>query len=414
MFNRISVCVTATAALLITLSSAPCALAVEDAVLEWNRIAMAATVTAGQGPLPQLRSMTIVQVSVHDAVNSISGKHATYRAHGAAPDGASAEAAAIGAAHRALVTLFPLQASALDAARTASLAARSLSDANPGIAWGENVAAAMVAARASDGAALAQFVYTAPGAGLPGVWTPNGTAVSLLPGWGNVTPWVIESASQFRPDGPPSLDSGRYARDYNEVQALGSASSTTRTAEQTEIARFWLATPSAIWNHVARQVSQARGLDLSDAAKTFALMYLAASDAGVTCWDAKYTFNFWRPMNAIRNGEFDGNDATIGDPAWQPLFPTPPHPEYLSGHSTNSSAMATVLGLLFGDDPGVSIVALSPTNAGFARQWTTFSQGVDEVIDARIYAGIHYRTSDEVGARVGRQVARFVAQHALR
>jgi hypothetical protein len=414
MFNRIGVCVTATAALLVTVSSAPRALAVEDAVLEWNRIALAATVTAGQGPLPQSRTMTVVQVSVHDAVNAISSKHKTYRSHPAAPAGASMEAAAIGAAHRALVTLLPLQASALDAARTASLEARRLIDTDPAVGWGENVAAAILAARGSDGAALAQFVYTAPEAGAPGVWTPNGTAVSLLPGWGNVTPWVIESGSQFRPDAPPSLDSGRYARDYREVQVLGSASSTKRTAEQTEIARFWLGTPSAIWNHVARQVIQARGLDLSDTAKTLALMYLASSDAGVACWDAKYTFNFWRPMNAIRNGEFDGNDATIGDPAWVPLFPTPPHPEYISGHSTNSSAMATVLGLLFGDDPGVSIVALSPTNPGFARQWTTFSQGVDEVIEARIYSGIHYRTSDEVGARVGRQVARFVANHALR
>jgi hypothetical protein len=414
MFNRISVCVTATAALLITLSSAPCALAVEDAVLEWNRIALAATVTAGQGPVPQVRTMTVVQVSVHDAVNAISAKHKTYRSHGAAPAGASTEAAAIGAAHRVLVTLFPLQASALDAARSASIAARGLPDTDPGIGWGESVAAAILAARAGDGAALAQFVYAAPGAGTPGVWTPNGTAVSLLPGWGSVTPWVLESGSQFRPDAPPSLDSGRYARDYNEVQELGSVSSTTRTAGQTEIARFWLASPTLIWNHIARQVIQARGLDLSDTATTLALMYLAASDASIACWDAKYTFNFWRPMNAIRNGEFDGNDATVGDPAWQPLFPTPPHPEYLSGHSTNSSAMATTLALLFGDDPGVSIVALSPTNPGFARQWTTFTQGVDEVIEARIYAGIHYRTSDEVGARVGRQVARFVANHALR
>ena len=414
MINRIGVGVAATAALLSSVSSTPRALAVEDAVLEWNRIALAATVTAGQGPLPQSRSMTLVQVSVHDAVSAITGKHKTYLSHAAAPAGASAEAAAIGAAHRVLATLFPLQTSALQSARTASFAARGLPETNPGTGWGEGVAAAILAARANDGAALAQFVYTAPGAGAPGVWVPNGSAVSLLPGWGNVAPWVLHSASQFRPDGPPSLDSGRYARDYREVQELGSLSSTKRTPEQTEIGRFWLATPSAIWNHVARQVIQARGLDLSDTAKTLALMYLAASDAGIACWDAKYTFNFWRPMNAIRNGEFDGNAATVGDPAWVPLFPTPPHPEYLSGHSTNSSAMATVLGLLFGDDPGIPIVALSPTNPGFARQWSTFSEGVDEVIDARIYSGIHYRTSDEVGARVGRQAARFVAKHALR
>lgn len=229
-----------------------------------------------------------------------------------------------------------------------------------------------------------------------------------------MAPWVIHSGAQFRPDGPPSLDSGRWARDYNEVKTLGSLTSATRTAEQTEIGRFWLGTPSAIWNGVARRIIEARGLDSSDTAHVFALMYLAAADASIACWDAKYVFNFWRPQAAIRNGDVDGNDATVGDPAWTPLFPTPPHPEYLSGHSTNSSAMATMLSFLFGDNPGVTILATSPTNPGFPRQWTTFSEGVDEVIDARIYSGIHYRTSDEVGARVGGQAARFVVNHALR
>jgi hypothetical protein len=404
----------ATAALFVS-SSSPCATSVEDAVLEWNRIALAATVTAGQGPLPQSRSMTIIQVAVHDALNTITGKHGTYLSHGQPPAGASPEAAAIAAAHRVLVTLFPpppSQSSVFDAARAASLASRSLTDADPGIGWGESVAGAILAARASDGAALAQFTYTAPGAGTAGVWV--GSAPALLPGWGNVTPWVIRSSSQFRPDGPPALGSGRYARDYQEVQELGSVNSLTRTAEQGGIARFWLATPTAIWNGVARQIIEARGLDLSDTARALALMYLAASDAGVTCWEAKYTFNYWRPMAAIRNGHLDGNDATVGDPGWQPLFPPPPHPEYLSGHATNSSAMATTLGFLFGDNPGVPIVATSPTNPGFTREWATLSEGVEEVISARVYAGIHYRTSDEVGARVGHQVARFVINHVLR
>jgi hypothetical protein len=390
------------------------AVAVNDVVMEWNQIALAATVTAGQGPVPQIRSMTIVQVSVHDAVNTISAKHSTYLAAGPAPAGASAEAAAIAAAHRALVTLFPLQSSALDAARAASLAARSLTEADAGIGVGESAASAILAARANDGAAQAQFPYTAPGAGTPGVWVSIGSAQALLPGWVNVATWILPSGSQFRPTGPPSLSSGRYARDYREVQALGSLTSAVRTAQQTDIARFWLAAPSPIWNGVARQIIAARGLDVSDSAKALALMYLASSDASVACWDAKYTFNFWRPMAAIRNGGLDGNDATVGDPGWQPLFPTPPHPEYLSGHSTNSSAMAAILAFLFGDNPGVPIVAISPTTPGFPRQWATFSDGVDEVIDARIYAGIHYRTSDEEGARVGRQVARFVINHALR
>jgi hypothetical protein len=399
------------------LTSTSHAVSVDNAVMEWNQIALAATVTAGQSPVPQARSMTIVQVSVNDAVNAITGKHSSYLAQGPAPGGASTDAAAIAAAHRVLVTLFtnnPLQVAGLDAARAASLAARSLTEADPGIQIGENAAAAILAARANDGASLAQFPYTAPGAGTPGVWVAIGTAPALLPGWGNVAPWVIHSGAQFRPDGPPSLDSGRWARDYNEIKELGSISSTTRTTEQTQIAQFWLGTPSAIWNGVARRIIEARGLDSSDTAHVFALMYLAAADASIACWDAKYFFNFWRPQAAIRSGDLDGNDATVGDAAWTPLFPTPPHPEYLSGHSTNSSAMATMLSFLFGDNPGVTILATSPTYLGFSRQWTTFSEGVDEVINARIYSGIHYRTSDEVGAKVGRQVARFVVNHALR
>ena len=144
------------------------------------------------------------------------------------------------------------------------------------------------------------------------------------------------------------------------------------------------------------------------------LMYLASADAGIVCWDVKYTHNFWRPQAAIRGGDLDSNDKTVVDPAWTPLFPTPPHPEYISGHSTNSSAMAATLGYLFGDRPGVAIIATSPTNPGFPRQWQRFSEGVDEVIEARIYSGIHFRSADEIGARVGRQVAKFVYTHAFK
>jgi hypothetical protein len=387
---------------------------VDNAAMEWNQIALAATVAASQGPLPQSRSMTMVHVAVHDAVNSITGRYQTHFPPLAAPSGASADAAAIAAAHRVLRTLFGSQAATLDPARATSLAARSLTEFDPGIAIGEGAAATVLQVRASDGASSAQFPYVAPGAGSPGVWTTIGTAQPLLAGWGNVAPWIIRFGSQFRPDAPPALDSGRWARDYNEVKTLGAANSTTRTPVQTEIARFWLGTPSAIWNGVARQVIAARALDVSDTARTFALMYLAASDAGVACWDAKYVYNFWRPQLAIQNGHLDGNDKTEAMPGWAPLFPTPPHPEYLSGHATNSSAMATMLGFLFGDEPGITLTALSPTNPGFPRQWTSFTQGVDEVIEARIYSGIHYRTSDEVGARVGRQVARFVYTHALK
>ena len=408
----------ATPPLLVALLLTPVPVSADDAVMEWNQIAFAATVTANQGPVPQIRTMAIVQVSVHDAVNAITCHYRTYLSIPCGPWGAP-EAAAIGAAHRALVGLMPpAQASAwgasLGAARTASLAAHGLSESDPGVAFGEAVAEVILAVRSTDGAAQAQFPYTAPGAGKPGVWVSVGLAPPVLPGWKDVTPWVVRGLSQFVPDGPPSLKSRRYARDYNEVKEVGSLTSLTRTNEQTEIARFWLAPPTAIWNGVARQLIQARSLDLSAAARALGLIYLASADASIACWEAKYTFNLWRPVTAIQNGDTDDNAETEVDRAWTPLFATPQHPEYVSGHSTNSSAMATVLTLLFGDEPAGPIVATSPTNPGFERRWSRLSEGVDEVIDARIYSGIHYRTSDEDGAAMGRKIARFVVTHALR
>jgi hypothetical protein len=190
--------------------------------------------------------------------------------------------------------------------------------------------------------------------------------------------------------------------------------SATRTDEQSQIAQFWLASPTALWNPILRQAVIARGDDVSSSARVMALFYLAAADASIACWNAKYVYNFWRPQAAITRGDEDGNDETVGDPAWRPLFPTPPHPEYVSAHASNSSAMAFVLGAIFGDDPGYVIEAHSSTAPGFVREWRTFSEGVAEVIDARVYSGIHFRTSDEIGARLGRQVGRFVLEHALR
>jgi hypothetical protein len=240
-----------------------------------------------------------------------------------------------------------------------------------------------LAAREHDGAAEAAFPYLPKNAGKPGVWTPmNATAAAqaLLPGWGDVAPFVLRNGSQFRPDAPPALDSDAYARDYNELYEIGALVSPTRTDEQTQIALF----------------------------------YLAASDAGVACWNAKYHYNFWRPEPAINRGDEDGNAATAGDPSWHPRIPTPPHPEYPSGHTSNSAAMAGVLEAMFGDAPGFVIEATSSQNVGFIRHWQTFSEGVQEVINARVYSGIHFRNSDEVGAQLGDEIARFVIRHALR
>jgi hypothetical protein len=400
------------AAVLVTLLATSPPAQASDAVLEWNQIALAATVTANQGPVPQIRSMAIVHVSMHDAVNAITREYDTYlNIHRRV--WASADAAAIGAAHYALVNLFPGQIDALNAARAASLTTHGVRESDPGVRFGATVAAAVVKRRSTDGSAQAQFPYTAPGAGTPGVWVATSAAPALLPGWGSVTPWVIRKVSHFRPDGPPSLRSRRYGRDYNEVREIGSLTSATRTAEETEIARFWLASPSVIWNGVARQTIAARQLDLSSTARAFALLYLAAADASIVCWDAKYRFNFWRPLTAIQQGDADGNDRTSGDPTWAPLFPTPPHPDYLSGHATNSSAMATILKRILGDQQEEPIVATSPTNPGFERRWESFSEGIEEVIDARIFSGIHYRSADEDGARVGRAVAQYVMNRQL-
>ncbi len=394
---------------------APAALA-GAVVTEWNQEAVRLTIlpASNLAPVQQGRVMAIVQVAVHDAVNGITGRYATYLPAGAAPANASPEAAAIAAAHHALVNIFasqPIQVSNLNMLYFASLAAHGLSDSDPGVAYGRAAAAAILEARANDNAAQAQFNYTAPGAGQPGVWVPLTALPALLPGWGEVTPFVLHNISQFGIPPPPALDSERYARDYNEIKVIGALNSPTRTVEQTQIATFWLGSPVAIWNQPLSQLVAASDFDLSATARAFALVYLAAADSGIACWAGKYQYNFWRPQPAIRRGGEDGNDLTTADPTWTPLFPTPRHPEYASGHSTNSASIATIMQLIFGDDPDLPITS---TITGVTRQWDTFSEGIEEVIDARVYSGIHFRTADEVGARQGGQIGHFIFTHALR
>jgi hypothetical protein len=390
----------------------------DDVVREWNRHAAGLSVAPALAlaTVQQARTMAIVQVSVHDAVNSIAGEFETYRRHAAPPAGASAEAAAIGAAHQALVALFTNQTPFLNSTLSSSLAAHGISTADPGLAFGRSVAMDILALRDHDGSDTAQFDYTAPGAGAPGVWVRLTSAPAVLPGWGNVAPWVLRRGSQFRPGPPPALGSEQYANDYNEIVAIGAATGSTRTAEQSQIALFWRSSATVIWNQVIDQVLATRHLDLSETARALALFYLAAADAGIACWDAKYTYNSWRPLTAIRRGADDGNDSTQADPLWQPFIATPAHPEYPSGHSTFSSSMAAVLERLFGEpDVPLSVeIVDSLSNTNITRRWDTFSEGVDEVIEARIYSGIHFRTADEVGARLGRQTAQFVLTHALR
>jgi len=384
-----------------------------DVVTEWNQQAVSLTLAPASAlaPVQQARVMAIFQLAVHDAVNGITGEYETYLSPPAAPENASAEAAAIAAAHHALRNLFPASGAQLDFQYVTSLTLHGVSLSDAGIEYGRSAAAAILAVRANDHSGEAQFPYDAPGAGNPGVWVRLNNAPALLPGWGNVTPFVIRSASQFDPGPPPELNSDTYTTDYNEIKQIGVKISSNRTSEQSDIALFWRASPTAIWNSVLTQVMETRNLNLSEKARLFALMYLATGDASIACWGTKYEYNFWRPEPAIINGGLDGNNSTIADASWQPFIPTPPHPDYPSGHTTNSSAMAKVLMLEFGDNPGIPITV---TLSGITRHWNSFSEGVQEVIDARVYSGIHWRNSDEVGARMGRQIAQFVYRHSLR
>jgi len=395
---------------------APLRAATQNVVVDWNAIAITAVGAAGQSGSLQERSLAISSVAVSDAVNAMTRKFTGYGSTLTPPAGASTTAAALGAAYRALTQLVPSQTQFLDTNLAQSLAKFGVSTSDPGFIFGGTVADEIIAMRAGDGAAQAQYPYTPPNAGAPGVWipTPPAFAAASLPGWVFVQPWVLESGAQFRPDEGPDLTSHRYARDLNEVKELGALNSATRTAEQTNIARFWVAPAVVIWNGVLRQIALGLDLDESEAARDFALMNVAGADARIACWDAKYAFNFWRPVTAIQRADEDGNPATEADPSWTPLIATPNFPEFVSAHTTISSAMATVLTLLFDDDPGVAFTPTSPTNPGFVRAWTTFSEGVREVIDARVYSGIHFRSSDERGAKLGRLVARFAATHSLK
>jgi hypothetical protein len=390
--------------------------------MEWNDIARQLVVVPALSPVEQTRAMAIVHVAIHDAVSGITGKYEQYvPVKGSVQKSrhsskASPEAAAIAAAWHALRGLFG-PSELLDTRYAASLAEHGIAATDHGIAAGASAAARILALRQNDGAALAAYPYLPPDAGEIGVWTPISSAPAaqaLLPGWGNVKPFVMRSGSQFRPGPPPPLRSRRYTRDYYEIARLGVAVNSGRTDEETQMALFWRASPTALWNPVLRQAVESRSLTLSETARISALFYLAAADASIAVWEAKYVYNYWRPQPAITQGDLDDNPATGGDPAWRPLVPTPPHPEYPSAHGSNSGAMAAVLAVVFGDSPGFVIEATSAQNVGFVRHWQTFSEGVQEVVDARVFSGIHFRNSDEVGARLGRRVARYVMTHALR
>ena len=386
-----------------------------DVVSDWNLQLL--KVPFAVGP-PQARLLAIMHVAMHDAINSITGEYQTYRRPAVAPFGASPVAAGAAAAHRVLVTLLPASMiSEYDAALQASLDGIPEPERSLGVTVGEDVARRLLDERSHDGFSV--IVPYTPGTG-PGAWipTPPLFAPALLPGLGKVVPFALHSGDQFRPDGPPSLTSDEYAADVNEVQLRGDANGETlgnRSHAESATARFWLGNSIPIFQQIARQISSGRGLGLSENARFFALLSIAGADAYIAAWDAKYAYNFWRPVTAIRQADVDGNPATIGDPSWLPLGPTPPFPDYVSGHTTYTGAFVHVLERIFGRDP----VTFTVTNLNVpapeqSRTYHSIGELSDEMIEARILAGIHFRTADVDGDRVGRQVAQFALTHELR
>jgi hypothetical protein len=389
-----------------------------DVVLDWNAHAARAIVTVGgQVPPRALIRLAMVHLAIYDAVNAI--ERVPFESYASVPSvnrPASAEAAAATAAYDVLVALFPAQVADLYAKYEASLAALPDDDIAKvnGIAVGQQAASAILNARAQDGRD-ATVIYV-PGSG-PGVWVPTPPAflTAQAPETSFVHPFALNSASQFRPEGPSSLTTEDWARDYNEVKALGSAVGSIRTAEQTDIARFWSDNPPLQWNRAWRALSMAKGLGLADNARYFAMLASASADALIACWDAKYYYNFWRPVTAIRAGDSDSNPETAPDPAWIGLLVTPNHPEYPAAHGCFSGASTETLKYLLGtDEVGFWIDSNVAGLVDPVRTYFRFSDALTEVLEARIYGGMHYRDSTRIGANIGKQVSRFTTRHFFR
>jgi len=365
-----------------------------DGVTDANVRAADITSTMAGTP-PAVRAMAIVQVSVYEAVNTITGRYPQLRTKLTAAPGASVDAAVAAATRAALLKLVPAQQAAIEAHYQAAL--KPLPDGRAktdGIAVGEQAATAVLASCADDGA-MAPNTYRPHAA--PGVYVP--TVFPAVPHWGRRKPWVMTSGDQFRPGAPPSLTSDTWKRDFNEIKALGGKTSSQRTSEQTAIAQFWEATLPVVYWPVARSVAAGPGRDLSDNARLFALAAMAMDDGLIAVFDAKYTYNFWRPVTAIRNAEGDARD-----PGWMPFIDTPMHPEYPCAHCIVSASLGAVLAAEIGSGPAPKLSSASSTAGGATRTWNSVDEFVTEVAVARIYDGVHYRNSAEVGTAMGKKV----------
>jgi len=391
-----------------------------DAVLDWNVIAVNTAVTNGQNPYAQARYAAIVQLAVFESVNAITGEYHPYLGTIVAPPGACPEAAAIQAAYRVLSTYFPASASTLAADRAKSLASIPDGQAKTdGIATGDAAALAMIALRANDGSSPAQFKI--PGPPVPGEWqaTPscpivNGVAVGIAFQWQYITPFGIHRASDFLLDPPPALASRAYAKAYNEVMTVGGIDSTERPQDRANVALFYAAaSPTQVFNQAVQQVAQERWHSLSENAQALALMNMAVNDSLVAAFLNKYLYNFWRPETAIHAGATDGNPKTDPDPSFVPFVTTPCFPSYPSNHGSAANSAAEVLRRIYGEG-GHFMTLSNPAVPDIVLQYTTFEQITDDISDARVYGGIHFRTDQVAGQRLGDAIGKAVYTHNLR
>ena len=382
-----------------------------DAVTEWNILDGELVTASGLITQPASRVMAIAHTAAYEAANAITKRYpGTAGIRLEAKADASIEAA-IAAAHRtALVRLLPTQQTAIEGAYAAALGKVDEGAAkSEGVAVGQQAATLVLAARADDGASAAEAYRPITTAG---TYVP--TTIPAAPQWPQRKTWLLTSASQFRPGPPPALTSERWARDYNEIKAIGGRSSAVRSAEQTEIAKFWETTRPPIYHGLVRSVAEMPGRDLMRNARLFAAVTQAIDDALIAVFDAKYHYGFWRPITAIRNGDIDANDATERDASWTPFIETPMHPEYPCAHCIQAATVGTVLQAEIGAGPTPTFTTTTgPTANGAARRWTSVEALVQEVGNARIYDGVHFRFSTEASIAMGRRIGALAAERFM-
>src|SRR6266849_6601846 len=380
-----------------------------DVISDWNENSVAFVALRKMLPPQAERVMATMHVAMFDAVNSIEHRYRPYLLQLPAAKGTSKEAAAAAAAAAALAGLHPNATEEMNAALTAYLAAMPPGPAKEdGIKLGRAIAAKIVAQRATDGSDAADAYRPKT---RPGVYVPTPITVSSM--WPNVTPFAMMSPSQFRPEPPIALNGKQWAADYNEIKMLGAKNSTTRSARQTEDGHFWLITGPQSYYPIVRQVVAAKNMPLIDSARFMALVSVAAADAYIAVFDAKYHYDFWRPITAIRNGDIDGNPATELEATWQPIDNTPMHPEYPCAHCIESGAAVAIIESLLGSANIPEVSLTSTTAPGVVHRWTNLGILADEVATARIWAGFHYRFSSRVGTDMGRKIGHHVVQSVM-